>query len=420
MRILLCTGDGGGNVPPLVEIAVELVRRGHTVRVLAGPYFPGAPRSESLQTSFSGAGCEVVSRDAAAWMDGAGPMPDLTAIPEHFQMLRTMAIWMTMSVPWAVETLKEIESFRPEVLLADLIVPGAAVAAEAARLPCVMLLTTVPVHRLLAGLPVPGMGTPPGKEERTQQDEFRRIANDNGLRWLNAARTRLGLSADTDPWAWEDRAERVLILSSREFDLRADSYPANFVYTGSVRPAESSAAWDNTWSATDDRPLVVVSTTTTGLAGLWFAVFQACAKALVELGMRGLMTVGPLDPNTLPQDESLAYRSFVPHSAVLPAAAAMVSQCGHGTAIAALRHGVPLVCVPVFADQYDIAARVVHHGAGIQLSTMATQEEVRNAINAVVHEKRYRAAAQALAEKLGSEDGVQRAADEIESVAALA
>ena len=164
------------------------------------------------------------------------------------------------------------------------------------------------------------------------------------------------------------------------------------------------------------KALVVVSTTTTGLAGLWFAVFQAAAKALVELGMRGLMTVGPLNPNTLPQDESLEYRSFVPHSAVLPLAAAMVSQCGHGTAIAALRHGVPLVCVPVFADQYDIAARIVHHGAGIGLST----KKIRAAIEAVVNDKKYREAARVLAEKLASDDGATRAADEIESAAGRA
>src|SRR5439155_26960830 len=116
MRILLCTADGGGNVPALASIVGELVRRGHTVRVLAGPYFPGAPRSESLEASFSAAGCEVVNREAEAWLEGAGPMPDILAIPDHLQMLRSMAIWMPMSVPWAVETAREIESFRPAVV----------------------------------------------------------------------------------------------------------------------------------------------------------------------------------------------------------------------------------------------------------------------------------------------------------------
>src|SRR5438552_6962334 len=144
MRILLCTGDGGGNVPPLVSIAGELVRRGHTVRVLSGPYYPGGPRSESLQASFSAAGCEVLTPEVEAWLDGAGQITDLNAIPEHLAMLRSMALWTPMSVPWAIQTAREIESFRPAVVLSDLITPGAAIGAEAAGLPCVMLLTSVP------------------------------------------------------------------------------------------------------------------------------------------------------------------------------------------------------------------------------------------------------------------------------------
>jgi UDP:flavonoid glycosyltransferase YjiC (YdhE family) len=154
------------------------------------------------------------------------------------------------------------------------------------------------------------------------------------------------------------------------------------------------------------------------MAGLWFAVFKATAEAIVDLGMRGLLTHGPLfDPQALPQGESLAYRKFVPHSAVLPRTSVLVTQCGHGATLAALRYGVPMVCVPVFADQPDIAARVVHHGAGVALSTLSTPEEFRNAIEAVAREPQFRKAAQALAARLRDEDGATKAANEIEAVA---
>jgi UDP:flavonoid glycosyltransferase YjiC (YdhE family) len=142
---------------------------------------------------------------------------------------------------------------------------------------------------------------------------------------------------------------------------------------------------------------------------------------MVELGARGLLTIGPsIDPARLPSGENLAYRSFVPHSAVLPLASAIVSQCGHGTTMAALRHGVPMVCVPVFGDQPDVAARVVHQGAGIRLSTTSTTVEFRDAIWAVVGDPSYREAARRLAEVMSAEDGAARAADEIEAVAARA
>jgi UDP:flavonoid glycosyltransferase YjiC (YdhE family) len=416
MRILLCTGDGGGNVPPTVAIAGELVRRGHTLRLLAGPYYPGAPRSEAMESQFSTAGCEVVSPEAASWAKDAGAIPDLNAIPERLMMNRTMALWMPVARPWASQASQQIESFRPDAVLTDVIMPGAGMAAEAAGIRRVVLSTTVPVHRLLPGLPVPGRGAAPGDDDPAKQREFVELACQVSLPHLNAARQSVGLAADDDPWAWEDRADRVIILSSRAFDYPATAYPPNLVYAGSVRPTPSDDVWISPWEQSDGRPLVVVSGTTTGLSGLWFSVFQASANAVVELGMRGVLTIGPLDPQTLPQNEALMYGSFIPHSSLLPHAVAMVTQCGHGATIAALRHGLPMVCAPVFADQPDIAARVSHHGAGIALTTRSSATEFRDAIEAVVKEPSFREAARALQAKLANEDGVVTTADLVEEV----
>lgn len=415
MRVLICTGEAGGNVPPVVAIARELVKRGHAVRLLAGPWYPGAPRSEPMEAAFLGAGCEVISPKPETWMDGVGVMPDLNAIPDHFLLLKTVALWTPMSLPWANATRFEIEAFDPTVVLVDLVAPGAGMAAEVAGVSRVVVVTTVPVHRSLPGLPLPGRGAPPGDDPTALQDEF--TASCKGIMEpMNAARERVGLSRDEAPWSWEDRADRVLVLSSPEFDF-AFQHPANMVYTGTVRSPQPGHGWDNPWDSRDERPLVVVSGTTTGLSGLWFAVFRAAANAIVDLGMRGIITTGTLDPASLPQHESLAYRNFVPHSEVLPSAAAMVTQCGHGATVAALRHGVPMVCAPVFFDQIDIAARVEYHGAGIGLTTMSSAEEFREAIEAVVTDTRYREAARGLAEKLKDDDGAVRAADEIEAVA---
>ena len=417
MRILLCTGDGGGNVPPIVAIASELVRRGHSVQVLAGPYYPGGPRSDSMESAFTAAGCDVVSPAAEAWARDVGALPDINAIPEKLMMVRTIALWTPVSVPWATQTRQQIESFRPEVVITDLITPGAGIAAEAAGVPRVVLLTTVPVHRLLPGLPVPGAGALPGEDDPTQRDEFTRTSCEVALPSINAARECMGLDADDNPWAWEDRADRVIVLSSPAFDYPAEAYPPNLVYAGSVRPPEQHDRWEAPWAIEDERPLVVVSGTTTGLSGLWFAVFQAAANALIELDMRGLLTIGPLDPQIFPQNEALAYSRFVPHSAVLPKAAALVTQCGHGAVIAALRHGLPMVCAPVFADQPDIAARVEYHGAGVRLTTQSSASQFEEAIASVVNEPSYREAAGALAAQLANEDGVREAAAQIEAVA---
>ena len=48
MRFLFATWDGGGNVPPTLALARQLLGRGHSVRVLGPP---------SVRLRFEGVGC---------------------------------------------------------------------------------------------------------------------------------------------------------------------------------------------------------------------------------------------------------------------------------------------------------------------------------------------------------------------------
>jgi UDP:flavonoid glycosyltransferase YjiC (YdhE family) len=95
---------------------------------------------------------------------------------------------------------------------------------------------------------------------------------------------------------------------------------------------------------------------------------------------------------------------------------AMITQCGLGTLTKALAHGVPLVCIAILGDQPDNAARIVSHGAGVRVASDAPAERIAQAIQQVLAEPRFRAAAQRLAVALANEDGTERAARELESL----
>jgi MGT family glycosyltransferase len=130
-----------------------------------------------------------------------------------------------------------------------------------------------------------------------------------------------------------------------------------------------------------------------------------------------LVTLGPaLDPAQFEAPPNVRLETFVPHSAVLPRATAMVTQCGLGTLMKALAHGIPLVCIPLVGDQPDNAARVVAHGAGIRLERDATPETIGRAIQHVLTQPGFSQNARRMAEILAKEDGAQTAAEEIESV----
>jgi len=148
---------------------------------------------------------------------------------------------------------------------------------------------------------------------------------------------------------------------------------------------------------------------------------QRILDALDGMPVRALVTVGPsLDAAGFRAPPNAVLETFVPHSAVLPHVAAMVTQCGLGSLTKALMHGVPLVCLPLIGEQADNAARIVAHGAGLRLTADATPDRTRLALQRVLAEPGYRWAAERLATRLAAETPEETAADELEALAKAA
>ena len=106
---------------------------------------------------------------------------------------------------------------------------------------------------------------------------------------------------------------------------------------------------------------------------LFPAVYAAAIRALAAVPARVLVTIGSAgDPAELgPLPANVHVERWVPQEDVLPHAAAMVGHGGYGTTTGALAHGVPMVVVPLFADQPRNALRVADVGAGIALPAPA-------------------------------------------------
>lgn len=134
------------------------------------------------------------------------------------------------------------------------------------------------------------------------------------------------------------------------------------------------------------------------------------------LPIRALVTLGPtLESEQFEAPSNVRLEKFVQHDLVLPHAAALVTQCGIGTLTKALRHGVPMVCLPLVGDQYDNAARVIARKAGVRLAAEASPDQLRSAIGRVMTDERFKQGAIELGTAMAFEgDAVERAADKIE------
>jgi MGT family glycosyltransferase len=373
-RVAFVTWDGGGNVPPAIGIARALASLGHESCFLG--YEVQRGRIEAQGFSFS-------ALDRSGDFDARGVAPDLRPAA----LLRN--VW---ACPAHLTDIPAALARHPaDMLVVDFLMQGALAVGECLSVPVAAL-----AHSSVAGL-IPPPDSPIGAGRLTAANELRISAGLGPLVRLNDA---------WDPFL-------TIVTTIRELDHAAAEPSAKVRYVGPIVERLPQTAWESPWDDGDNRPLVLVSFSTTGFWDQRGRI-RHTLTALADEPVRILVsTSDPWDLASLPANAAL--RSFIPHASVLPSAAVTVTHCGHGTLAASLAHGVPVVGLPNrAADQPFLARRAQELGAGVALDGEATPEEIRTAVRAVLATPSYAAAARGLAAAIAASPGAAGAAMELE------
>jgi UDP-N-acetylglucosamine:LPS N-acetylglucosamine transferase len=128
-------------------------------------------------------------------------------------------------------------------------------------------------------------------------------------------------------------------------------------------------------------------------------LFTRFLAGLRTLPIELVVTVGgALDPAELgPQPPNVRVERYVPQASLLPRCSAVVTHGGSGTVIGSLAHGLPLVVVPMGADQPANADRCAELGLGVVLDAVdATSADAAEALHTVLSTPSYAEGAAAL------------------------
>ena len=379
MRALFSSTRGAGHFNPLVPFARAFERAGHDVMV-AGP--------PALAGPVDGAGFTF-------WQFDPPPADELGAIwgrvpqlpPEEANEVVVGEIFGRLNSTAALPQLRAaVEEWRPDVILRDPNEYGSALAAE---------LHGVPHARVAIGL--------------ASTEEL-------GLRIAASAIDAIRRAQDLPPDPGADVLRGSPYLSTFPRSLDEGDQPDTHRLHDPAWDAPSGElpGW---WPGREDQPLVYV--TFGSVAGSFpqaLPVYGVALRAVAELPVRILLTVGrELDLDALPEaPDNVRVERWVPQQDVLGHAVAAVVHGGSGSTLGALAAGLPLVVVPLFADQPENARRVAEVGAGLAIEpnreeVEATTAPLRSAIEAVVADPSYRERAEALADELRAEPPVDEA-----------
>jgi UDP:flavonoid glycosyltransferase YjiC (YdhE family) len=323
----------------------------------------------------------------------------------------------------AADTRDEIDRASTDAVLTDAALIGAALAAEAACLPCALLSTTISLRPLPGVPPLCSQMRPPRTllERREVEAASRRFAAvmNEWLPMLNQARTSQTLAPADHVLDIFDRPERHLLATSAAFDFPADALPGNVRYIGPLLDTSDwCAPWARPWPEEPDRPRALVSFSTTNQEQT--DVLQRVMNAVAHVEMDAIVTVGPgLDVETLHAPKHVTLLASAPHDAVMKDVSLVVTHGGHGTVTRALRHGLPLLVMPMGRDQGDIAVRVEARGAGLTLPPAACETHIVAALSRLINEPRFALAARGLGEAIAADIKSGRLVAEMEEIAGL-
>jgi UDP:flavonoid glycosyltransferase YjiC (YdhE family) len=400
MRILMTTRGSSGHVLPLAPFGQAAVRAGHEVLVSAQRRHAG----NVVRTGLPHAA--VDDPPPEEWMPLMGEFSALGVDDANARMVGEF--FARIDTEAALPGLEAIvDDFRPDVIVRESWEFASTLLAQARGIPIVRV----------------GLGL-------AEVEEFScRLAAPA----LDDLRAQVGLPADPDGERLRDAPYFTMVPA--QFDDPAVPAPALIRRFTQDAPAAAVAPPLADWWPGNDDPLVVLTFgTVTAEAHLPYfpALYRAAIDALAPLRARILVTIGdardPAELGTLPSN--VRVERWVAQDAVAPHAAAIVCHGGYGSTLGALRLGVPLVVVPLFAiDQWANAAAVVRSGAGLALDAerdtrsvlalpgAATLDHLGPAVQDVLDEPRYRHAAGRIAE---AGRGLPTVDSAVELLAALA
>jgi len=365
VRALFTFTGGAGHFLPTLPIARALAARGHEVAFSA---------QEAMLAVVRATGFNAIGSGGRTVADPATRRPLLPVDRLHEQRVMREVFAGRIARERAGRLLTVAGHWHPDLIVRDEVDFGAAVAAERLGIPHVSIIV------LAAG----GL-----------------IRSNLVGEHLDALRAEHGLPAD----AKQQMLHRHLTLVPIPAVFRTPNDPLPPT-AHHIRPAvldastitqdqtEESLTFDRFIEKTD-RPTIYLT-----LGTIFHQesgdLFARVLAGLSELNVNVIMTVGrEIDPAELgPQATNVHVERFVPQELLLPHCDLVVSNAGSGSVIGALAFGVPLVLLPMGADQPLNAERCDALNVARVLDPLtARPRDITDAANEVLHTPTYREAA---------------------------
>jgi UDP:flavonoid glycosyltransferase YjiC (YdhE family) len=365
MRVLFTVQPSTGHLHPLVPVAIALREAGHEVAVCSSA--PFRPDVEAFGLTHIDAGLDWLTGDHSTWT----AFPTMPPPGPEFAAF-VVTVFADITTQHMVPDLVEIAAdWRPDLIVRESMEYGGCLAAEALGIP----------HASVAGNAYSAVDSPdvhyfPGNRRMVAGPMARH-------------RDRLGLPADPEV----EMPFRNLHLSFTPptwdgLGMPRPPHTEFLRHTSAQRPGAQLPGWLDELAG---QPTVLASlgTVFNKTPGVLEAIIEGLRHEPVNL----IVAIGAdVDPARFgPQPPNVRLEGYLAQPLLLSHCDCFVTHGGFNSVKESLSTGVPMVVVPITADQPYSAARCDALGvARVVGARDRTAETIRSAVRDVLDEPRYR------------------------------
>ena len=392
MRFLFTTLAGSGHFHPLLPPAEALRSKGHDVCFATAPSFHGV---------VAAGGFEVVPAGFDRERDGADQrfvrlQAELEELPLEgyartlFRISNLFAgLYAERMIP---DLLAIISDWRPDMIVREVAEFGGCIAAEAAGIPH----ASVRSNTMLSSDAARHLVAEPIARLRAAFDLPPDPASATLFRYLHLAYEAPRFHDPRFPLASTAHLLRPILLG-RSGDERSP-----------------------TWISQLARRPTVYATLGTVFNSRTPGLFEAILEGLREQPINLILTVGrDRDPGQFgPQPDNVRIERYIPQGLLLPHCDLVITHAGYSTVTAALSCGLPMVAIPIDADQPLNAQRCAALGAARVIEyRQRTPETIRLSVQTILGDPSYRRNAERIRDEMAALPGPEHAVALLESLA---
>ncbi|XP_072289413.1 UDP-glucuronosyltransferase 2A1-like [Eucyclogobius newberryi] len=404
------------NMKPVLE---ELVHRGHQVTVLTPSTSMYMNTSEQALFDYEPFTVDFSLKDMEDYMEeflqfSMYEMDQMNYLQIYMRFIELMETEMKYSLGYldgvvkSEKLMSKLKAGKYDLLFSDPIYPGSELVADILGIPLVLSLRFSLVNnweRHCGQVPAPPSFVPGAMSKLTDKMGFSERLWNFLYYALNDAVLDFTFGSKLDKYYTEikgtqtsacellGKADIWLIRTFWDFNFPHPFLP-NFKYVGGIhcRPAKPLTEDLEEFVQSSGDAGIVVFTLGSMINNITAEKANMIASGLAQVPQKVVWRYSGKKPETLGANTRIS--NWIPQNDLLghSKTKAFITHGGTNGIYEAIYHGVPMVGLPMFADQPDNMVHMVEKGAAISLEfNFMTTENLRDAINTVINDKSYKA-----------------------------